>query len=79
MVGPEGSVPEPAVTAEQLYAELDAVAVSLSGPDAPLTVVRVVSPELVPVNFGHRTTHHTHHSLAGQVDERSLALPHFVA
>jgi thiazole/oxazole-forming peptide maturase SagD family component len=78
--GPEATSPsEPAATADELYRRLEAVAVALSPPEAPLHVVRVLSAHLIPINFGHDTTHHTHHTLEGEVAPASLALPHYFA
>jgi thiazole/oxazole-forming peptide maturase SagD family component len=78
--GPQATTPaDPTATVEDLYRRLEAVAVELSRPAAPLHVMRVLSPHAIPINFGYGTTHHTHHSLDGEVAAASLALPHYFA
>jgi thiazole/oxazole-forming peptide maturase SagD family component len=69
----------PAVTFGQLLAQLRPTMVRLSPPDAPLVVVRMLSDQLVPINFGHGTEYYTHRSLYRTLDPTSLQLPHFFA
>ncbi len=71
---------EPAYTDyEQLLSILRVSVVDLSEPESYLKVVRVFSPELVPINFGFNTAHYTHPSLEGKVDPKSLEMPHYFA
>ena len=63
----------------QLMDALKIVVVDLSENDSGLTVVRVFSPELVPINFGFYSAHYTHPSLNGKVHPDSLKMPHYFA
>lgn len=72
-------VPTVTKSIEVLYSELDVVSVRLSPEDAPLSVVRVLSEKLVPINFGYGSEYYTHPALEGRVHPDSLKLPHFFA
>lgn len=63
----------------QLMDALKIVVVDLSENDSGLTVVRVFSPKLVPINFGFYSAHYTHPSLNGKVHPDSLKMPHYFA
>jgi thiazole/oxazole-forming peptide maturase SagD family component len=41
----------------------------------PLSVVRVISDRLIPINFGYGNTHHSHATLVGDVAPQSLRIP----
>ena len=42
-----------------------------------LKAVRVLSPELVPINFGYHTAHYTHKSVMGEQERNKTRLPHY--
>ena len=44
-----------------------------------IKVVRVLSPDLVPINFGYHTSHYTHHAVALKSDMNKNRLPHYFA
>lgn len=69
----------PSSSLDELYAKLDPIGIRLSNEDAPLHVVRVISDQLVPINFGHSSEHYTHRTLEGAVHPDSIKLPHFFA
>jgi len=72
-------VPQVTESVESLYQTLDAVSIRLSPEHAPLQVVRVLSEQLVPINFGYGSEYFSHPSLKGKVHPDSLKLPHFFA
>lgn len=63
----------------ELKEDLQTVTVELSDPHSELSVVRVLSPKLVPINFGADSAHYTHSELQGKVHPDSLILPHYFA
>ena len=68
--------PLPVSSSGALLNQLECAVVRLSPPESPLVVVRVISPQLVPIGFGFGQTHHLHASLAGIVSPQSLSMPH---
>lgn len=64
---------------DELAKELDAIVVDISYKDAPVYVLRMLSPKLVPINFGYDNAHYTHIGLKGIFNPESLQLPHFFA
>ena len=73
-------VPSPTAQIDELLARFNAVLVELSPDNAPLQVVRILSDQLVPVNFGYATEYYTHATIrADQVHPDSLCLPHYFA
>jgi thiazole/oxazole-forming peptide maturase SagD family component len=74
-----GELVEPAAAlrpVERAFDALQPVMVDLTGSNDPLQVVRVMSPQLVPLNFGLGCDHYTHHTLGGRVPVSRLDLPH---
>jgi ribosomal protein S12 methylthiotransferase accessory factor YcaO len=65
------------VTLSQLMTKLGAIVVRLSPSGACLDVVRVLSPELVPISFGMGHTYDRHPALGSTVDPASLQHPHY--
>ena len=52
----------------------------LSNGKDPVEVVRVVSPDLVPISFGYGMGHYTHPALKGiKIPESQIKMPHFFA
>jgi thiazole/oxazole-forming peptide maturase SagD family component len=77
--GETSSVPPVATTTPSgLKAGLDIVTVDVSENGSSLKVVKVLSPKLVPISFGHGTGHYSHDSLAGVEDDRKV-IPHYFA
>ena len=64
---------------EELLKVLKVTTVDLSEDESDLKVVRVFSPELVPISFGFDSAHYTHPSLEGRVHEESIKMPHYFA
>lgn len=69
----------PHLTNEELLTKFDCVSVRLSPENSPLHVVRVISENLVPINFGYGADHYLHHKIYDQVKPESLLLPHYFA
>jgi thiazole/oxazole-forming peptide maturase SagD family component len=68
----------PLFSIDELLATTDAITVDLSeGRESDLAVVRVLSPKLVPINFGFDSAHYTHPELIGKVHPESLKMPHY--
>lgn len=63
---------------EELSNKMDLIEVALSD-EAPIYVIRMLSPKLVPISFGYYNTHYTHPALEGNYNNKSLLLPHFFA
>ncbi|MGH7196702.1 MAG: YcaO-like family protein [Candidatus Saccharimonadales bacterium] len=70
---------QPNTTIEVLFEQLKPIVVSLSCENIPIHVVRVISEELVPINFGYGNEHYTHKTVCGEVDTSCLRLPHYFA
>ena len=62
---------------EALKRRLDVTTVDLSNPEYGLSVVRVLSPKLVQINFGFYSAHYDRLDLT--VYEKSLMMPHYFA
>lgn len=73
------TISQPYASLSELHDQLDPIGIRLSDDKAPLHVVRVISDQLVPINFGHSSEHHTHRTLEGAVHPDSIKLPHFFA
>jgi ribosomal protein S12 methylthiotransferase accessory factor len=78
----EGKVTTDIPTSSTSFAELqrnmEAIIVDVSGDDLLLSVVKVLSPKLIPINFGYGTEHHKHHTLCRRYNT-SLGFPHYFA
>lgn len=61
---------------DNLLRQVDAIVVEL-GEVSELKVVRVLSPRLVPINFGYNTAHYIHPEVVGRINMDSLKLPHY--
>lgn len=64
------------ISLEELYEKLQAVSVDLSDESSSIKVVRIISPELVPINFGYYTSHFLH-SKVGDFNPKSIKYPHY--
>ncbi len=71
------SVPEVSVTFSKLLESFSPISVKLSPDGSPLTVVRVLSEKLVPINFGFGTEHYSHPLVRKLLNPESLLLPHY--
>lgn len=63
----------------ELYKSLRTITVELSSPTDCIKVVRVLSPDLLPINFGLQTAHYTHKRVKGKVNQDILSMPHYFA
>lgn len=61
-----------------LKKELKAVTVDVSEGHSSLSVVKVLSPEMIPISFGYGADHYTHHTLTRAVSGSST-VPHYFA
>lgn len=75
---PSSDTPVATATISSLKKELGVVTVDVSEDASPIRVVKVLSPELIPINFGFGTNHYSHHSISGLVEE-SISMPHYFA
>ena len=75
---PSDSVPVATASIDPLKKELEIVVVDVSEEYSALSVVKVLSPKMIPISFGFGAEHHSHHSLTGAVDGRN-AMPHHFA
>lgn len=71
-------VPVASTSFAALERELEVVTVDVSEEHSPLQVVKVLSPSMIPISFGHGTGHYTHHSLRG-AEGVSPTVPHYFA
>ncbi len=72
------TAPVASASFSDLKEELEVVTVDASEDGSSLSVVKVLSPKLVPISFGYGAGHHAHHSLSS-VDESSTIVPHYFA
>lgn len=71
---------EPTAALDSLFSKFEAIAVDLTPDSYNLHVIRVISPKLIPINFGFQTEHYTHRSINKEdIDSASLCLPHYFA
>lgn len=75
--GDETDRPVASTTAATLLTSLDPIVVDASDVAGPLHVVKVLSPDLIPIGFGYGAEHHTHHSL--QNIQQAVPIPHYFA
>jgi thiazole/oxazole-forming peptide maturase SagD family component len=61
-----------------LKQQLEIVIVDVSETNASLKVVKVLSPLMIPINFGYGTNHYLHHSLS-RAHDASRVMPHYFA
>lgn len=77
--GKESSqIPHATATIDTLKKMFEVVVVDVSDEHSSLKVVKVLSPKLIPINFGYGTEHYSHHSLIGAVDGH-ISIPHYFA
>ncbi len=69
--------PVASVTARDIQQLLDPVVVDVSEANAPLHVVKVLCPDLIPIGFGYGAEHHTHHGLQNR--EETIPISHYFA
>ena len=62
---------------EKLKMELETITIDLSNPEISLSVVRVLSPKLVQINFGFNSAHYSYPYLNPCAE--SLIMPHYFA
>ncbi len=67
------------LSTDELISKLEAITIDLSEVKSDLKVVRVLSPKLVPINFGFNSAHYTHLALKGKIHSDSLNMPHYFA
>jgi thiazole/oxazole-forming peptide maturase SagD family component len=72
------TVPIASANIDELHEKLRTITVDLSPETSPLKVVRVLSPELIPLSFGYGLAHHTHPAV-GRVSRNSVLMPHYFA
>jgi thiazole/oxazole-forming peptide maturase SagD family component len=72
------SLPTATVSMEILKELLETVVVDVSEENSLLKVVKVLSPKMIPISFGHGTDHYSHHSLTRAVDGPPT-VPHYFA
>lgn len=71
-------VPTASTTFSELKQDLEIVVVDVSEDDSPLSVVKVLSPKMIPISFGYGAGHYTHHTLT-RVDSSTADVPHYFA
>ncbi len=59
--------------------QFNPVFITVSPPNSPLYVVRVVSDKLLPINFGYGRDHVAHHLVKDLVDQDVVPFPHYLA
>ena len=64
------------ISFEDLCEKLQAISVDLSDENSSLKVVKMISPKLVPINFGYYTAHFLHVGVE-KLSSKSLKLPHY--
>ena len=55
---------------------LEIIEVRLSNDNAPINVIRLLSPKLVPISFGLYNIHYRHREIGGKCDNRCFLFPH---
>lgn len=73
-----GEIPVASTSYAVLEKELEAVTVDVSEEHSSLQVVKVLSPNMIPISFGYGTDHYTHHTLCG-AQGISPSVPHYFA
>ena len=77
--GPTSDIAPVATAAiSSLKQQLEIVIVDVSETNASLKVVKVLSPLMIPINFGYGTNHYLHHSLS-RAHDASRVMPHYFA
>lgn len=64
------------ISFEDLCEKLQTISVDMSDENSSLKVVKMISPELVPINFGFYTAHFLHVGVE-KLSSKSLKLPHY--
>lgn len=64
---------------DELILKLEVVTVDMSEKNADLSVVRVFSPKLIPINFGFNSAHYSHPEIVQKVNPNSIDMPHYFA
>ncbi|OYX41544.1 hypothetical protein B7Y94_04905 [Candidatus Saccharibacteria bacterium 32-49-12] len=70
--------PRATTTINHLKKELEVVVIDASEVNSILRVVKVLSPKMIPISFGHGAGHHSHHTLTGVADSKRT-MPHYFA
>jgi len=69
----------PLVGGEDAIYAFDPIYVTVSSDSSPLQVVRALSSQLLPVNFGYGRDHIAHHTVKDFVDQSTKPFPHYLA